>query len=788
MAPSTGLPGSDGSVKEMNITQTPAAEEDDSSLSSSGTEVFDRGSSDVSQARDERSDADGNTERYHSLESATSTGISSMCSSVAAEETSIHVENKSSPSRKRMNDGSMKTSFSSIEMENAETANSSVTELNKETAPEVQAPPKKKRGRPPKIRPPVTESDETPKSAAKTSSPKVPRALKLAKPDIPKRPRFSIPSQLSAEVFGSQCIKAADDSRLDPYSLHPSENQLLEARLMTKEITIYLNIRNAILRLWHQNPMISVTLEEASGCAKESRYFGFAEVAYRWLSRNGYINFGCVQPPKDRELPKRYPKDIKQRTVIVIGAGVSGLTTARQLESQFKQEAARWITMGERPPRVVVLEGRKRIGGRVYSKPFRSQVTDSLPNNLRNTAEMGAMIVTGFENGNPLDTIIRGQLGLRYHLMRDALTIYDCDGGAVEETRDTLNTQLYTDISDRAGEFRVEPHKPKTLRGDEDLIDRCKDPPPGNANISAWELEPLPASHTRQHKPSTRRGRRRNAPPGTEKLTGRGEVVEGESATISASRAVKNMGWQVKEGVARNQSISLGRIANAGDYPTLGTVMDDAITQYQNLIDLTPLDMRLLNWHHANLEYANAAPVSSLSLSGHDQDTGNEFEGAHSEIIGGYTQVPRGLMNLPTKLDVRLDRIVESIHYDAGGESSEALTTKVVCTDGEVFEADQVVVTTPLGVLKSGTIDFDPPLPHWKRGAIDRMGFGLLNKVRIYHNSPLLTMTDQFHRSFSSMTSPSGMTTATCSDFSTKQSSMAVLTPQTTLEREADFT
>jgi monoamine oxidase len=85
-------------------------------------------------------------------------------------------------------------------------------------------------------------------------------------------------------------------------------------------------------------------------------------------------------------------------------------------------------------------------------------------------------------------------------------------------------------------------------------------------------------------------------------------------------------------------------------------------------------------------------------------------------------------MNLPTKLDVRFDRIVDSIHYD-DGEEEEELVTKIVCTDGEVIEADEVVLTTPLGVLKSDVIDFDPPLPNWKQGAIDRMGFGLLNKV-----------------------------------------------------------
>ena len=717
--------------QDIKIPHVSIMEEDDSSLSSTGTDVFDRDSAGSLQDGKWQLDANGRWTRFGSSETATSTGLSSLSSSVGAEDSRSDHAAPTSPSRKRLANGSLKgtpsRSTSSVQASapiNIDTGSS--------TVPQSDAPPKKKRGRPPKVKPLITDTDAAPQTPTDASPrvPKEPKYRRYVQPTLEARPRSSIPSRIPADVFASECVEAAYESRLDPYALDPGENKLLMDLLMSREVTIYLNIRNAILRLWQQNPLCSVTREEAAGCAKESRFFGLAEVAHKWLSRNGYINFGCVEVAKDKSLPKRYPKETRQRTVVVIGAGVSGLTTARQLESLFIQEAPKWIAMGERPPRVIILEGRKRIGGRVFSKPLRSQVTGSLPDGLRNTAEMGAMIVTGFEHGNPLDTIIRGQLGIRYHLMRDALTIYDCDGRPVNERKDILNTELYTDISERAGDYRIQPQKQETLKGDEDLINRHRDPAANGFNAFDLELEPLGAAHIKSHKPATRRGRRRNAPPGTEKLTGRSQVVEeGGSAIHSASRAAREMGWQVKEGVARNQSVSLNRIADSSDYPTLGTVMDEAINQYQDLIDITPQDMRLLNWHHANLEYANAAPVSMLSLSGHDQDTGNEFEGAHSEIVGGYTQVPRGLMNLPTKLDVRFDRIVDSVHYDDGTGTQEPLTTKVVCTNGEVYEADEVIVTTPLGVLKSNAVDFDPPLPGWKQGAIDRMGFGLLNKV-----------------------------------------------------------
>lgn len=723
------------------------AEEDESSLSSSSADLLDQSSVEPTNGKGNGGfAADGTWRRYGSLESATSTGMSSISSSIAADDKAPNLA-QLSPSKKRMSDGSLKQLATRLATQPEAALPAQPIDQT------TQQPALKRRGRPPKDR-----------SAAATASAgyngKERRASAISRLHGSVRPRSSLPTQLPKEVFASQCIDAAHASRLDPYALHLGEHQLLNRWLLNSEITVYLNIRNAILRLWVQNPLCAVTVEEAAGCAKDGRFFGLAEVAYKWLVRNGYINFGCVEVPRDPVLSTKAVRNHIQKTVVVIGAGVSGLTTARQLESLFTQSSESWTDFGELPPRVVVLEGRRRIGGRVYSKPLRDQKPGSLPGNLRNTAEMGAMIVTGFEHGNPLSAIIRGQLGLRYHSMTDELTIYDHDGKAVDEEKDMINTELYTDISDRAGEFRALPQQQFTDRGNEELIDRARDPPADG--IEGFQLEPLFPIDAAKRKPVTKRGRRRNAPPGTEKLTGRSRVIEESGATQSAAQAAKAMGWQLREGAGKKPSVSLHRFASASANPTLGAVMDKAIEQYQELIDLTPQDMRLLNWHHANLEYANAAPVSSLSLSGHDQDTGNEFEGAHSEIVGGYSQLPRGLMNVPTKLDVRFDRVVESIHYNERSDPGFPYATKVVCSDGEVIVADEVVITTPLGVLKTDTVDFDPPLPSWKRGAIDRMGFGLLNKVRVTVRGAACEA-NTCHSWCFSTTSRFGTTTVTCS-------------------------
>ena len=327
---------------------------------------------------------------------------------------------------------------------------------------------------------------------------------------------------------------------------------------------------------------------------------------------------------------------------------------------------------------------------------------------------MGAQIITGFNHGNPLNAIVRGQLALRYHLMWDEITMYDSDGQAVNHERDMMVNKIHNDLLERTSDFRLKPTAVETLEGMSDYIDLCQDP--------------IEMRSDRTNAPAVNRGRQQAVPPGFAKLQGRTQVIAGNSSNRTAAQAVKEAGWQLRPGITKQHSLALEAVATESSAPTLGATMDEAVRQYQELVDLTPQDMRLLNWHYADLEYANAATVSSLSLGGHDQDSGNEFEGRHSEVIGGYIQVPRGLMMLPTPLDVRFESTVKKITYTGESGSQEGPAT-VECCNGEVFEADRVVLTSPLGVLKAQTIAFEPSLPEWKEGAIQRMGFGLLNKV-----------------------------------------------------------
>lgn len=542
------------------------------------------------------------------------------------------------------------------------------------------------------------------------------------------RPKSSIPTRLQPAEYGRQCIEAAQSSRLNPYALHEDEHRLLRDRLCHLHVTVYLNIRNGILRLWVRNPSVSVNLEEAVGCAKDARWTRLACFAYEWLVRTGYINFGCVEPPLIPKSTKTKRGNPRRETVVVIGGGVAGLSSARQLTSLFKHYP------DHTAPRIILLEGRGRIGGRIYSHPLSSMRSSSLRPEQRPTAEMGAHIIVGFDNGNPLDAIIRGQLALDYHSLRDLSTIYDVKGDAVPSNVDTMIQHLYNDVMERSENYRQTSVIKKPVEGDRELIDNARDPP-NEESITIRQYEEATAAGTIDLLLPQKKSRRRGAGHKAAKVDKPEEEVDDNMESKkhkSAATAAQEFGFKLRSSTTMEDTLDLDGIALRQN-PTLGAVMYEGIEQYQQFLDLKPFALRLMNWHIANLEYANAATVDKLSLSGWDQDLETEFEGAHAQVVGGYQQLPRALWRSPEMLDVRPNKAVKRILYGPAGRNGKAV---VSCEDGETIEADRVIVTAPLGVLKEGSIQFEPPLPDWKQDVITRMGFGLLNKLVLVFERP----------------------------------------------------
>ncbi|CAN4122940.1 unnamed protein product [Withania somnifera] len=145
---------------------------------------------------------------------------------------------------------------------------------------------------------------------------------------------------------------------------------------------------------------------------------------------------------------------------------------------------------------------------------------------------------------------------------------------------------------------------------------------------------------------------------------------------------------------------------------------------------LSPPERRVMDWHFANLEYGCAALLKEVSLPYWNQDDAyGGFGGAHCMIKGGYSSV---VESLGEELCLHLNHIVTDISYckeDIPTKTDSFNKVKVSTSNGREFSGDAVLITVPLGCLKAEAIKFSPPLPYWKDLSIQRLGFGVLNKI-----------------------------------------------------------
>ncbi|KAI1316209.1 hypothetical protein EDD11_010319 [Mortierella claussenii] len=124
----------------------------------------------------------------------------------------------------------------------------------------------------------------------------------------------------------------------------------------------------------------------------------------------------------------------------------------------------------------------------------------------------------------------------------------------------------------------------------------------------------------------------------------------------------------------------------------------------------------------------NAIPLEQVSMKYMDAE--KIFPGDHSLVMNGFDRVIKVLAAQLQKDNVRvlLKYIVDGIEYNESG-------VKVSTNHGH-FHADQILITLPLGVLKSQPVTFfSPPLPLTKQNAIQKLGFGTMFKILLFFPS-----------------------------------------------------
>uniref|UniRef100_A0A0E0QE80 SWIRM domain-containing protein n=1 Tax=Oryza rufipogon TaxID=4529 RepID=A0A0E0QE80_ORYRU len=367
--------------------------------------------------------------------------------------------------------------------------------------------------------------------------------------------------------------------------LLPAERPLLPAPVAAAP-NDYIVVRNHILASWRADPRVPLPRSRVQETVAAS-YDNLVAVAHGFLAREGHINFGV-----SAAFPASPPPDAPQRlaaSVLVVGAGLAGLAAARQL-----------LRFGLR---VLVLEGRARPGGRVYTTHLGGDQA---------AVELGGSVITGI-HANPLGVLAR-QLGIPLHKVRDSCPLYHHDGRTVDMKLDRSMDLVFNTLLEHA--TRLREYLKKAAEG-----------------ISL------------------------------------GEGIERLRRFYKVAKSVE--------------------------------------------------EREVLDWHLANLEFSNAGCLSELSLAHWDQDDQYEMGGDHCFLAGGNARLVHALCD---GVPVLYEKTVKRIEH---GEDGVSITVE----GGQVFKADMALCTAPLGVLKSRSIIFEPELPERKLEAIQRLGFGLLNKV-----------------------------------------------------------
>ncbi|CAG4930704.1 unnamed protein product [Colias eurytheme] len=432
-------------------------------------------------------------------------------------------------------------------------------------------------------------------SSSRTTEPK-----KEEKPIIIEEMKSEDIEEVNYKEMLNSLEGAAFQSRL-PFDKMSSLEAECFSDLQGSSAQAFIQIRNRVLKLWFEDPKKQLTQEQAIQ-KMEPPYNADPVLVLRthvFLERHGFINYGIYEritpipsPPKGKQRPK----------VIIIGAGVSGLAAARQLQS-FGCE-------------VVIIEGRERVGGRIvtYRKgPY--------------VADLGAMVVTGL-GGNPVTTL-SVQMNMELHKIKQKCPLYEATGNQVPKHKDEMVEREFNRLLDATSylshqvDFNYYDDTPVSLGQALEWVIKLQ-----QKNVKHKQISHLKAFITLQEKLKNNINKMADIKELLKSMKAEKETLLANKDDIKAEDGI------LHEFNLRRLNRELNKLCN--EYEAMvkqNATIEEKLAQLESnppsSVYLSVRDRQILDWHFANLEFANATPLGNLSLKHWDQDDDFEFTGNH---------------------------------------------------------------------------------------------------------------------------------------------------------------
>lgn len=513
---------------------------------------------------------------------------------------------------------------------------------------------------------------------------------------------------------------------------------------------VRLDLRNHIIRLWYRNVKQRLSVTDALKDVPH-RFHELGVLVYTFLNAVALINYGAIPLTSSDALHFPMKSGRSKKHVAVVGAGISGLVAARQLLSYGFD--------------VTVFEARDRPGGRIFTETEKF----SAP------VDLGAMVLTGLDQ-NPV-AVLAEQTGSEIYTVNTSCPLFDIDGKWVSDADDKWAELEYNAVLSATARYREKKaskeralsmslgvafqrsFKRRMLRRrmlvTRNIRESKKVQSTQNDSIKnlssnnfgdVGNSENLDPGNISSKVQSTKRKRPRvplvlDARP---EYSGQckdpnkidvdvKKVEKGERPTAVKPTPLDTYFKKQKPNL-ECEKVCTGEGATKAPAvvrkSAAGTPASSPVDLLQCMSKMSHIG-RLIRWHIANLEYGCAATISSVSLSHWDQDDPYAFDGAHGLLKTGFGALVTALMEGLYE-NVKFQREIGSVRWNKTWDRAALDVYDKSANYRKTQEHfDAVLLTVPLGVLKSGSIKFHPSLPKTKRDAIERLGSGGLMKVAL---------------------------------------------------------